>query len=476
MSNRGWVAGALAFSVAVAGGCGTEQSDGGETTTADVGSKSHLFTDVTVDDIGLATTVSPSRIDLSAKNPFFHDFGTNGRTCGTCHQEAFGWTITPAFARSRKPSDPLFVFDGSDCLPAGVANPDPPANSREMLAKALIRIDIGVPATADFTLVSAVDPLACPTPPSAADLRMYRRPLPASNTAFVTTVMWDGRENVNPPNNTQDLIIADLKHQSNDATRGHAQATADLSDANQSSIVSFETGLFNAQQRIGYLNLESHGANGGSKFLFTDVLPGFFIGINDVFSPTFSPTIFSLYTAWEPGAHPGAPNAQAAAIGRGEALFNQRTFAIDNVRGINSADPADGDPVAGTFTGSCGTCHDTPNIGNHSVTLPIDIGITTASPVGGLDITNLPTYTFEQLGTGKTIQVTDPGRGLISGKFKDLGKTKGPNLRSLATRAPYFHNGSAKDLNAVVDFYDKRFTINFTDQEKADLVAFLSAL
>jgi cytochrome c peroxidase len=96
--------------------------------------------------------------------------------------------------------------------------------------------------------------------------------------------------------------------------------------------------------------------------------------------------------------------------------------------------------------------------------------------VGGLDITNLPTYTFEQLGTGKTIQVTDPGRGLISGKFKDLGKTKGPNLRSLATRAPYFHNGSAKDLNAVVDFYDKRFTINFTDQEKADLVAFLSAL
>jgi hypothetical protein len=321
-----------------------------------------------------------------------------------------------------------------------------------------------------------VDPLACPTPPSAADLRMYRRPLPASNTAFVTTVMWDGRENVNPPNNTKDLIIADLKHQSNDATRGHAQATADLSDANQSSIVSFETGLFNAQQRIGYLNLESHGANGGSKFLFTDVLPGFFIGINDVFSPTFSPTIFSLYTAWEPGAHPGAPNAQAAAIGRGEALFNQRTFAIDNVRGINSADPADGDPVAGTFTGSCGTCHDTPNIGNHSVTLPIDIGITTASPVGGLDITNLPTYTFEQLGTGKTIQVTDPGRGLISGKFKDLGKTKGPNLRSLATRAPYFHNGSAKDLNAVVDFYDKRFTINFTDQEKADLVAFLSAL
>ncbi len=72
--------------------------------------------------------------------------------------------------------------------------------------------------------------------------------------------------------------------------------------------------------------------------------------------------------------------------------------------------------------------------------------------------------------------MTDPGRALISGKFRDIGKTKGPNLRGLSTRAPYFHNGSAKDLNAVVDFYDERFHVGFTAQEKSDLVAFLSAL
>ena len=35
---------------------------------------------------------------------------------------------------------------------------------------------------------------------------------------------------------------------------------------------------------------------------------------------------------------------------------------------------------------------------------------------------------------------------------------------------------SAKDLKAVVDFYDVRFHIAFTEQEKRDLVAFLSAL
>ena len=49
-------------------------------------------------------------------------------------------------------------------------------------------------------------------------------------------------------------------------------------------------------------------------------------------------------------------------------------------------------------------------------------------------------------------------------------------LRGLASRAPYFHNGSARSLDDVVNFYDKRFKIGFTSQEKEDLIAFLSAL
>jgi cytochrome c peroxidase len=49
-------------------------------------------------------------------------------------------------------------------------------------------------------------------------------------------------------------------------------------------------------------------------------------------------------------------------------------------------------------------------------------------------------------------------------------------LRNLAPRAPYFHNGFAADLWAVVDFYDTRFHIGFTKQEKSDLVAFLRSL
>jgi cytochrome c peroxidase len=40
----------------------------------------------------------------------------------------------------------------------------------------------------------------------------------------------------------------------------------------------------------------------------------------------------------------------------------------------------------------------------------------------------------------------------------------------------YFHNGSAADLDAAVDFYDERFHIGLTRQERSDLVAFLRSL
>jgi cytochrome c peroxidase len=66
--------------------------------------------------------------------------------------------------------------------------------------------------------------------------------------------------------------------------------------------------------------------------------------------------------------------------------------------------------------------------------------------------------------------------GLLSKHWVDIGKTKGPILRGLAGRAPYFHNGSARDLRTVVDFYDVRFEIGLSERDKKDLVAFLGAL
>ncbi|HEX2456062.1 MAG TPA: hypothetical protein VHI99_20350, partial [Vicinamibacterales bacterium] len=78
--------------------------------------------------------------------------------------------------------------------------------------------------------------------------------------------------------------------------------------------------------------------------------------------------------------------------------------------------------------------------------------------------------------TGETIETTDLGRAMITGKWRDIGKFKGPVLRGLAARAPYFHNGAAATLEEAVDFYNTRFAIGLTAREKADLVAFLRAL
>ena len=78
--------------------------------------------------------------------------------------------------------------------------------------------------------------------------------------------------------------------------------------------------------------------------------------------------------------------------------------------------------------------------------------------------------------TGTNYEVTDLGRAMISGKCVDIGKVKGPILRGLVSRAPFFHNGSAATLDDVVLFYDQRFSIGFTAQEKKDLVAFPKTL
>jgi len=49
-------------------------------------------------------------------------------------------------------------------------------------------------------------------------------------------------------------------------------------------------------------------------------------------------------------------------------------------------------------------------------------------------------------------------------------------LRALWQHAPYFHDGSAPDLPAVVDHYDRVFGLNLTAEQKRDLVEYLKSL
>lgn len=49
-------------------------------------------------------------------------------------------------------------------------------------------------------------------------------------------------------------------------------------------------------------------------------------------------------------------------------------------------------------------------------------------------------------------------------------------LRGLFQHAPYFHDGSAPDLRAVVEHYNALFSLNLSEAQKADLVEYLKSL
>ena len=49
-------------------------------------------------------------------------------------------------------------------------------------------------------------------------------------------------------------------------------------------------------------------------------------------------------------------------------------------------------------------------------------------------------------------------------------------LRALRQHAPYFHDGSAPDLLAVITHYDRRFQLGLTNRQKAGLAEYLKTL
>lgn len=56
------------------------------------------------------------------------------------------------------------------------------------------------------------------------------------------------------------------------------------------------------------------------------------------------------------------------------------------------------------------------------------------------------------------------------------GRYRTTPLRGLVHHPPYFHDGSAETLTAVVEHYDQRLGLGLTDAEKSDLVEFLETL
>ncbi|HYL81085.1 MAG TPA: hypothetical protein VEU07_09745, partial [Candidatus Acidoferrum sp.] len=182
---------------------------------------------------------------IDTESPFFKSLGTNGRSCSTCHQPSDGWTVTPPHIQDRfnatGGTDPIFrLNDGATCDKQDVSTVAARRDAYSLLLrKGLIRIALPIPANAEFSVTGISDPYGCST---AAELSVYRRPLPSTNLPFLSTVMWDGRETA-PGKSIHDDLIS----QARDATLGHAQAAQSPTDEQLAQIVSVELALFTAQ-------------------------------------------------------------------------------------------------------------------------------------------------------------------------------------------------------------------------------------
>src|SRR5262249_22519055 len=148
-------------------------------------------------------------------------------------------------------------------------------------------------------------------------------------------------------------------------------------------------------------------------------------------------------------------NTARALIAYGESLFNTREFAIRGVSGLNDV------LARQQITGTCGACHNTPNVGTNSEGRLLDIGVSDEANRSA----DLPLYTFRNKDTGAIVRTSDPGQALASKRWSDMNRFKVPNLRGVASRAPYMHDGSATSLADAVDYHDRRFAIGLTPSE-----------
>ncbi len=440
--------------------------------------------------------------------PFFQSLGTNGRSCSTCHVAEQAFSFSAAGARERfeqtQGNDPLFAtVDGANCPNAQQGDP---AGHSLLLQSGLIRVALKLPANTQYTISVVHDPYGCAIVPDPKGgppfVSVYRRPLPTTNLVFLSTVMFDGRETITPLNDGQTFeanLITDLTHQATDATLIHAQAAQPPTAAQLAQIVGFELGLFTAQardRRAGHLAARE--AQGGPFYLANQP---YYPGINDSLGAdptgkTFDATAMTLFAPWanlqeDDDGDRDRRDAARRTIAAGEQLFNSAPLQITNVRGLND-NAALGKPQS--FVGHCTSCHDTPDVGDHSLPLPLDIG-TAHTPLPGMEgdpaiasglaqlsMPDLPVYLVSGCpnpfapNEPESFYTSDPGKALITGQCSDFNRIKGPILRGLAARAPYFHNGAATSLHELVNFYDQRFSMQLTEEQKSALVAFLNSL
>jgi len=435
-------------------------------------------------------------------HPFFEPIGSNGRACVTCHQPANAMSSSAAAIRARweatQGKDPLFAaVDGSNCPSA----PQALESSHSLLLRhGLFRIFLpwppkaadGSSMTPEFDLELVSDPSGCNSDPvyglhsAHPQVSVFRRTRVVANMKYVTGGggapfnIKDGSPmardsdtgrfvNMNLMSDARDPT---LKDQALDAAMTHLQAPAALSAQQLQRIVQFEDQLYVAA------DFSTQGGSltepGGPE----DLGPAAMLKEQPGLGDNFYKPVFGYFDQWA-GLSGSDPQSQfRASVARGMQVFFTRPFFIRDVTHLNTVGL--GNPIRRT----CATCHNARMTGMDFAPGWMDLGTGNKPWADDLPMTaELPLFKLTCKASapshpflGRVIYTHDPGRALTSGRCIDIGAITMQQFRGLAARAPYFSNGSADDLRALVDYYDKRFEAKYTEQEKQDLVNFLGSL
>ena len=451
-------------------------------------------------DTGVITTLHTAGSFETTGHPFFTPLGENGRACITCHQPADGMSLSARTAREvwdkLGPADPLFAAgDGSNC-------PSLPQRERAshslLLERGLFRIarpwpprdHDGQPIEPELDIELVSDPTGCNADPTfglsspAPTISVFRRPRPVANLKFATSMGFsfdpkDGlplevdRESGLP---TSGNLLADdrertLLGQARDALQTHADHHGGLASAELQRIIAFESQIYTAaSQHVLAGPLDDGGASGGP-----DALARAPAG---QLQSTKSNPIWGEFSAW--GAAPSTNKADPKrafreSVARGAAIFAGRQFLVSDSAGIT--DVGFGNPVRN----SCAFCHNMLHVGMDVAPGQVDLGTTNlphANPLPELPLFRLTCRPGARAHPhlGRVVLTHDPGYALTTGKCIDIGKITAQSLRGISARPPYFVNGSAATLADVVTFYDKRYEMKLSDQEKLDLQHLLEVL
>lgn len=469
---------------------------------------------------GMVGLYNKAGVTETRGHPFFEPIGSNGRACVTCHQPANGMSVSVDSIQERwektQGKDPIFAaIDGSNC-------PSLPQEQRAshslLLERGLFRIALPWPPKArdgsaiepDFELEVVRDPTGCNTDArygirASGEVSVFRRPRPFANLKYVIgTERTDGTvapiDRVFTPKGTATpfavhpqtglpvtmQIMADARHltlqsQVEDAAIKHLQAREPVDRALVQKIVDFGMQLHAAQafdHRIGSFLAEG----------MPEALGPYSLARNrpNVLGDNWDNPVFFDFDKWRVPA-PGDTPEQTAfrqSVARGYDLFFLRPFYIRDAMHINTTG------IGNPSKRACATCHNMRSTGMDLGTGWVDLGTTNLpwakEPVQSEWNPNKPELPLfkitckedrpQHLFLGRVIYTQDPGRALITGKCYDVGAIVMQQFRALSARAPYFSNGSARTLRELVDFYDRRFNIGYSEQERTDLANFLSVL